>query len=362
MATEVKEIEVPAIKELYTKFTARKVVFILGSLGALVALSLYATTLGSARLGIGEVSSAVFARIFPFAGIETTSFADVVVWHLRLPRIVMGIVAGAGLAVSGAAMQGIMRNPLVSPFTIGVSSGAALGASLAIVLGFNLVGGEKAIVVTNAFVFGLLTAFLVYGLARMRGVTGETLILAGIAIMYLASAATSLLQYIATEEELQAVVYWLFGSLTGASWGNILIVTVMLFSCLPLLMRYSWDLNVMASGGDEVATSLGVNVPRVRVVTLILATLITAGIICFTGIIGFVCLVAPHITRLLIGADHRFLMPCSCILGAILLVGADTIGRTVFSPVVIPVGIVLSFIGVPFFIFLLMTRRKEYFS
>jgi len=141
-----------------------------------------------------------------------------------------------------------------------------------------------------------------------------------------------------------------------------LIVTVILFSCLPFLMRYSWDLNVMAAGGDEVATSLGVNAPRVRIITLILATLITAGIICFTGIIGFVCLVAPHITRLLIGADHRFLLPCSCIFGAILLVGADTIGRTIASPVIIPVGIVISFIGVPFFVFLLMTRRKEYFS
>jgi len=362
MATELKEIEVPEIKELYSRFTARKVVFILGSLGVLIVLSLFAATLGAARLGVGEVSSAIMARIFPFTGIETTHFADVVVWHLRLPRIVMGIIAGAGLAVSGAAMQGIMRNPLVSPFTIGVSSGAALGASLAIVLGFNLVGGEKAIVVTNAFIFGLLTAFLVYCLARMRGVTGETLVLAGIAVMYFAGAATSLLQYIATEEELQAVVYWLFGSLTGAGWENILIVTVILFSCLPFLMRYSWDLNVMAAGGDEVATSLGVNAPRVRIITLILATLITAGIICFTGIIGFVCLVAPHITRLLIGADHRFLLPCSCIFGAILLVGADTIGRTIASPVIIPVGIVISFIGVPFFVFLLMTRRKEYFS
>lgn len=215
---------------------------------------------------------------------------------------------------------------------------------------------------TNAFIFALLAAFSVYGLARMRGITGETLILAGIAIMYLANAATSLLQYIATEEELQAVVFWLFGSLAGATWMNILIVVGILLFCLPLLMRYSWDLNAIAAGGDEVATSLGVNTTRVRTVTLALAAFITAGIICFTGVIGFVCLVAPHITRMMIGADHRFLLPCSCILGAILLLAADTIGRTILSPVVIPVGIVISFIGVPFFVYLLMTRRREYFS
>ena len=350
----------PEAKELYSKFITRKVVFILTGLGGLAVLSLFTASIGSAGLSLNDVACAIFAKLFPFTNIESTHLADIVVWKLRLPRIAMALIGGAGLAVSGAAMQGVTRNPLVSPFTVGVSSAAAFGASIAIVLGFGLIGSETYIVITNAFVFASITAFFVYGLARIRGVTGETLVLAGIALMFLFSALTSLLQYFASEEQLQAVVQWMFGSLSGASWENIVTASILLFLCLPFLMRYSWDLNAIAAGSDEIAKSLGVNAPRVRVICLILACLITAGIICFTGVIGFVCLVSPHIARLLIGADHRFVLPYSSVLGALLLLVADTVGRNILSPVTIPVGIVTSLIGVPFFIYLLMTRRKEY--
>lgn len=358
MATRTETVEA---KEVYAKLTARKVLFILVGLGGLAALVLVSTSLGSAELGVSSVASAIAARIFPFLNLEVSSKVDVIVWDIRLPRIVLGIVAGAGLAISGAAMQGIMRNPLVSPFTVGISSAAGFGASVAIIFGAGMVGGGKYLIITNAFVFALLAAFLVYSLARIRGMRPETLILAGIALMYFFSAATSLLQYIATQEKLHAVVHWLFGSLTGASWENILVVSIIFFGCLPFLIKYSWDLNALVAG-DDVATTLGVNTRRVRTVCMALATLITAGIICFTGIIGFVCLVAPHITRMIIGADHRFLLPCSCILGGLLLLGADTIGRTAFQPTTIPVGIVISIIGVPFFVYLLLRTRKEYFQ
>jgi len=358
VATRTETVEA---KEVYAKLTARKVLFILVGLGGLAALVLVSTSLGSAELGVSSVASAIAARIFPFLNLEVSSKVDVIVWDIRLPRIVLGIVAGAGLAISGAAMQGIMRNPLVSPFTVGISSAAGFGASVAIIFGAGMVGGGKYLIITNAFVFALLAAFLVYSLARIRGMRPETLILAGIALMYFFSAATSLLQYIATQEELHAVVHWLFGSLTGASWENILVVSIIFFCCLPFLIKYSWDLNALVAG-DDVATTLGVNTRRVRTVCMALATLITAGIICFTGIIGFVCLVAPHITRMIIGADHRFLLPCSCILGGLLLLGADTIGRTAFQPTTIPVGIVISIIGVPFFVYLLLRTRKEYFQ
>ena len=358
MATRSEVVEA---KEAYSKLTARKALFILGGLGCLVALVLVATSLGPADLGVGNVAQAIAARIFPFLDLEVSSKVDAIVWDIRLPRIVLGVIAGAGLAISGAAMQGIMRNPLVSPFTIGISSAAGFGASVAIILGAGMVGSEKYVVITNAFVFALLAALLVYGLARVKGMRPETLILAGIALMYFFSAATSLLQYIATQEELHAIVHWLFGSLTGASWENIWVVSIIFGCCVPFLIKYSWDLNAMIAG-DEVATSLGVNTSRVRTVCMALAALITAGIICFTGIIGFVCLVAPHITRMIIGADHRFLLPCSCILGGFLLLGADTIGRTAFQPATIPVGIVTSFIGVPFFLYLILRTRREYFQ
>lgn len=350
------------ITEIYSKFTAKKMVFITASLAVLGVIVLLATSVGAANLSVHDVFNVIVAKVFPFIGVESKHIANTIIWKIRLPRVVMGVVAGAGLAISGAVMQGVMRNPLVSPYTLGVSSAAAFGASLAIVLGFGLVGGVQYGVITNAFIFALLCAFLVYGLAKIRGVTPEAVILAGIALMYFFSALTATMQFIATEEQLAAVVHWMFGSLTGSNWEEILTVTVILLFCLPLLMRYAWDLNAMASAGDEVSKSLGVNTSRVRIVSLVLASLITAGIICFTGIIGFIGLVAPHITRFVIGGDHRFLLPCSCLIGAILLVAADIAGRMILAPAVIPVGIVISYIGVPLFLYLLMRKREEYWG
>ncbi len=354
--------ETTEIAEIYSRFTARKMIFITASLAGLGTMVLLATSMGTSNLSVNDIFNTIIAKTLPFIGVESNIHDEIIIWNIRLPRVVMAVVAGAGLAVSGAVMQGVMRNPLVSPFTIGVSSAAAFGASIAIMFGVGFVGSGTYLIITNAFIFALLCAFLVYGIAKIRGVTPETLILAGIALMYLFGALTATLQFIASEEQLQAVIHWTFGTLTGSSWNEILIATFILLVCLPFLIWYAWDLNAMASGGEEVAKSLGVNTSRVRTVSLTLATLITAGIICFTGIIGFVCLVAPHITRFIIGGDHRFLLPCSCIFGAILLLVADTAGRTLFSPVIIPVGIVISYIGVPLFLYLLMRRRGEYWG
>lgn len=353
--------EVIDARVAYTKLTSRKVLFIVVGVILLVLLVLVATSLGSAGLGIGEVASTIADRIFPFLNLNISTKFEAIVWDIRLPRIIMAIIAGGGLAVSGTAMQGIMRNPLVSPFTIGISSAAGFGASVAIVLGAGIIGISKYLIVSNAFFFAILAAFLVYTLARIRGMRPETVILAGIALNYFFSAGTSILQYIATEEEVHSVVHWVFGTLTGVTWENILLVTILIAVCLPILIRYSWDLNAMVAG-DDLATTLGVNTKRVRTICMVLSTLVTAGIICFTGIIGFVGLVAPHITRMIIGADHRYLLPCSCILGGILLLGADTIGRTAFQPTIIPVGIVVAVVGVPFFVFLILKTRKEYFQ
>ena len=350
------------VEEKYEKFAKKKIKFLLASLVFLALMALIATSFGGAGLSLGEVARAVAAKIFPFSNSEVELGTEVIVWQLRLPRIVMAILAGAGLAMSGAAMQGVLRNPLVSPFTMGVASGATLGASVAIILGFSLTGTEKYVVIANAFLFALGTTFLILALGRLRGVTPESFILVGIALLYFFGAITALLQYIATEGELAEVIHWTFGTLTGSSWENILIVLAAEAFCFPWLLKYSWDLNAMASAGDEVATSLGINCGRVRMTVMALSALVTATIISFTGIIGFVCLVAPHITRLLIGGDHRFLLPCACPIGAILLLAADTIGRTAFSPTVIPVGIVISFIGAPFFFYLLMTRRRQYWQ
>ena len=343
------------------KSRIKTLIFLMAGLFLLGIVGVFAASCGAASITALDVIKAVGAKLFPFTGVTTSPLADTVVWNLRLPRIVTAMVAGAGFAVSGVAMQGIMRNPLVSPFTIGISSGAGFGASLAMVLGIGIAGSGQYFIIGNAFFFAILSAVLVYSVASLRGISPETLILGGIALTYLFSASTSLLQYIATEHQLQGVVFWLFGSLSGATWKNVAAMALVCGICIPGLMKHSWDLNALATG-DEVAASLGVSAARVRMAVMLLSSLITATIICFTGIIGFVCLVAPHITRMIIGSDHRILIPFASIVGALLLLAADTVGRTVLAPSEIPVGIVTAFIGVPMFLFLLLTKRSQNFQ
>ncbi|MFY1644389.1 FecCD family ABC transporter permease, partial [Methanoculleus bourgensis] len=227
--------------------------------------------------------------------------------------------------------------------------------SVAIVLGAGFVGGEY-LIIANAFLFALLASVAIYGMARYRGVSSETMILAGIALMYLFSAVTSLLQYVGTAEELQAVVFWMFGSVGKSTWPKLGLVTLVIACTVPYLIYRAWDLNALAEG-DEVAAGLGVPVERSMMVFMMVASLITAVIICFTGTIGFIGLVAPHITRMAIGGDYRTLIPASGLVGAVLLLAADSVGRSILAPQVLPVGIVTAFLGVPFFIYLFMHRR-----
>jgi len=345
------------LKEEYVQFVGRKVLFILLSLAGIALLAGVAATLGSANITPVEVYSSILARPFP-GHFATTDFIDTIVWKLRLHRVLMGIFAGMGLAVAGSAMQGILKNPLASPFTLGIASAATFGASLAIILGAGFVSGQW-LIVGNAFIFTMLASLTVYGLAKYKGITPETMILAGIAIMYLFSAMTSFLQYVGEAEEVHEVVFWMMGSLGRSSWDKVGIIALVTVICTIVLMYFSWDINALGAG-DETAKSLGVNVEFVRILCMMLASLITASIICFTGTIGFIGLVAPHITRMVVGGDHRFLLPASGLVGALILLAADTVARTILAPVILPVGIMTSFLGVPFFIYLFLRRRKDY--
>ena len=323
----------------------------------IVLLAGVAATLGSANISVRDVYLAILARFFP-AHFQSDWFSDTIVWGLRLHRIMLSIVAGMGLAIAGAVMQGILKNPLASPFTLGISSAASFGAALAIVLGAGLVGGEW-LIIGNAFIFTLLASMTVYGLAKYKGITSETMILAGIAIMYLFQAMTSFLQYLGQSEQVAEVVFWMMGSLGRSSWEKVAIVSFIITLCFPYLLLKSWDINALGAG-DETATSLGVNVERTRVLCMMAVSLITAGVICFTGTIGFIGLVSPHITRMVIGGDHRFLLPASALVGGLLLLAADTAARTILAPVIMPVGIMTAFLGVPFFVYLFMKRKKEF--
>ena len=345
------------LKEEYARFLKRKFLVLVAALLGIVALAGVAVTLGSAHITPFQVYSCILARFFPDY-FQTTDFLDTIVWKLGLHRVILAIFAGMGLAIAGAAMQGILKNPLASPFTLGIASAASFGASLAIILGAGFIGGEY-LIVGNAFIFTIMASLAVYGLAKYRGISPETMVLAGIAIMYLFSAMTSFLQYVGHAEQVHEVVFWSMGSLGRSSWDKVWIVSAIIALCLPYLIIKSWDINAMGTG-DETAKSLGVNVERTRVISMMLVSFITASVICFTGTIGFIGLVAPHITRMAIGGDHRFLLPASALVGALLLLGADTLARTILAPVILPVGIMTAFLGVPFFVYLFMRRKREF--
>ncbi|MFB3764504.1 MAG: FecCD family ABC transporter permease [Methanotrichaceae archaeon] len=346
-------------KEIYSRFIARKIIFMIICLAFLAVLLPISASVGGSTHNLTEVFYAIAARFTPMA--KSDPYLENVIWHLRLPRIFMGVLAGSGLAISGAVMQGVTRNPLVEPFTIGISSAAAFGASVAIMLGLGFYGTGTYLIILNAFLFALSCALIVFGLTRFKRSSPETLVLAGIALTYFFGSLTAILQFFASEQQLMAMIHWTFGTLSEADWGQIYLVAAILLVSLPLIMMFSWDLNAL-NAGDETAKSLGIDVSFIRTFSLIISTLITASIICFTGIIGFVGLVAPHLVRFVIGGDHRFLLPSSCIVGSILVVGADIVGRTVMAPIILPIGVVISFVGVPMFLYLMLTRETGYWS
>ena len=345
------------IKEQYQKFIGRKITFILILIPLLFILAGLAASLGSANVSIWDAYSAFLHRFLPNY-FESSRLAEICVWKLRLPRILMGVAAGFGLGVAGCVMQGVLRNPLASPYTLGIASGAGFGASLGILAGAGFVGGQY-LVIGNAFAFALVVSFIILGLSSRRGATPESMILAGIAMMYLFTAMTMTLQYFAEAEAVKGAIFWMVGSLGRASWSKLSLVSVVLVCCVPLLILKSWDLNVLGAG-DETAKSMGVQVERTRIITMVLASLLVAGIVCSTGTIGFIGLVAPHICRMVIGGDNRFLIPTSGLVGAILLVAADTVARTIMAPVILPVGVMTAYLGVPLFIYLILRGRGGY--
>ena len=345
------------VKIQYNKSVGRKILFIFFLLSVIILVSGISASLGSANLSLGEVYSSILHRLFPVY-FESDELADACIWNLRLPRIFMGIVAGFGLGIAGCVTQAILKNPLASPYTLGISSGASFGASLAIITGAGIIGGDY-LIIGNAFLFALLCSFIILGLSNRKGATPETMILAGIAMMYLFSAMTTILQYFGEAEAVKEALFWAVGDLDRATWPKITIIVVMLTFCFLLFMIKSLDLNIMAAG-DETATSLGVNVRSTRIALMAVTTLLVACIVCFTGTIGFVGLVAPHLTRIAVGGDNRFVLPISGLFGTLLLISADLVARRVMAPIILPVGAITAFMGAPIFMYMIMKRKREF--
>ena len=324
----------------------------------LASAALFSMTVGSLPLTFSDIVGSLLHK-------AATPFGHVI-WNIRLPRMVTSIIAGAGLAVAGAIMQNILKNPLASPFTIGISQGAGFGAAFAIIIlgaGTTHLAGAEAVtvnspdlVVMSAFVGSMLSVTFILGLALLRRVTPEAVILAGVALSAFFGAATMLLQYFASDLQVAATVFWTFGDLGKAGGRENGVMLAVFLGAFSYFIAVRWRFNAL-QWGDEVAQSLGVRVSRLRVIGMVLSALTVAVITAFLGIIGFIGLIAPHIARFIVGNDYRFLIPCSALLGSLLLLISDIIARMLMPPVILPVGIITSFLGAPLFLYLLIKRQ-----
>jgi iron complex transport system permease protein len=339
----------------YSVFRYKKFLIMIGLVVLLVVASFYGLTVGSYELSIQEVYRIVLEHLSDLEG-PLESVDERVVWIQRMPRLLTGIVAGAGLAAAGAAMQSMMKNPLADPYTTGISSGASFGAILAITLGISI-GSIQNGTVVSAFVFSLIPAAVIILLSTFKRATSAMMILAGISVMYIFNAVTQYLMLVANNEQMAAAYEWTIGTLSKSSWQSLpVMAAVVLVGSLALLFLSKY-LNAMNSG-DNYAKTVGINVERTRIIILGLISIISAAVVSFTGIIGFVGLVGPHITRMLLGSDNRFLIPGSILLGASIMVICDMLAK-LFTTTALPIGIITALVGGPMFLFLIIRQKKE---
>jgi len=337
---------------VYTNLIARRLWWLLVVASLLVTMTIIDILVGPAFLNVFDVLGALLT---PEQTSDPTVY--VIVHSIRMPMTLMAMVVGASLGIAGAQMQTILGNPLASPYTLGFSAAAGFGAAVTILFGLQLPFIPEFTVPIAAFISAGLACGLVYGFAHLRGVTAEIMILAGIATLFLFQSLQSLVQYLASPEVLQEIVFWLFGSMLKATWFSVAVSgSILVFSFL-LLVNDSWKLTALRLG-DERARSLGVNVHRLRLKIFVIVSLLTAGAVAFIGTIGFVGLVAPHIARMLVGEDHRVLTPVSGIVGAIMMVGASIASKLISPGMVVPIGIVTAVVGVPFLFALILSRKK----
>ncbi len=290
-----------------------------------------------------------------------------VIWALRMPRILAAILAGAGLALAGMVMQSLLQNPMASPTTLGVNNGAVFGANLAIIVlgcgaisttqGININLNNPYLTTICAFVFAMLSTFIILLLSKRHQFASSVIVLSGVALGALFNANTTILQYFADDTSLSSAVFWTFGDLSYATYlEDLIMFLVILISFIYFLIK-SYAYNALISG-DDIATSLGINVKRTRFMGLFLASLICAVCVSFLGIIGFVGLVAPHIAKKIVGLDHRHLVICSCLTGSIMLLMADFLSRILIKGVILPIGAITSIFGAPLFLFLIIKKKR----
>jgi iron complex transport system permease protein len=344
----------------YGKYTARKMSLLGAGVVALGVLLVVSISVGAVGIPLREVVAAL-------VGSGNTRW-EIIIVNIRLPQALAAIVAGAGLSVAGVAMQSILRNPLGSPFTLGISNAAAFGAALSVMIlgaGTMQSTGTNAVTISNpylttasAFLACLAATAVILAVARIKRASPEVMILTGVALGALFTAGTMFLQYFADDVQLAAMVFWTFGDVARASWRELAVIAAITAAAAAYFFLNRWNYNAIHAG-DETAAGLGVPVRRKRLLGMVVASLVTATIISFVGIIGFVGLVCPHMVRRVIGEDHRFLIPGSVLTGSLLLLAADTVARTMLAPNVLPVAILTAFLGAPTFIYLLVKGYRS---
>ncbi|MCJ7996265.1 iron ABC transporter permease [Rhizobium cremeum] len=353
MAVATETLQSAAGRSQYRAISARRLT-ILGLMVAALLVSVAADmALGPARYTLSEVVSTI---LWPSSAGDQLR---VVIWDIRMPVALMAVTVGACLSLAGAQMQTILANPLASPFTLGISAAAGFGAALGLVAGVAIFPtAVQFMIPINAFVMAMAASLFIYGVSTLRGVTVETIVLLGIALVFTFNALLSLLEYLASEQALAAVVFWTMGSLTKATWGKVAVTGAVLVFCVPLFARNAWALTALRLGDDK-AASFGVNVKRLRLETMMLVSLLAAIPVSFVGTIGFIGLVGPHIARMVVGEDQRFFLPGSVICGALLLSVTSVVSKMLIPGAILPIGVITALVGVPFFFSLIFTNRRR---
>ena len=337
-----------------------KTIILVLTLVLIFSIGLFAT-IGTANVSIMDTFKIIGSKI-PIINryIDTSQIPDsykTIILSIRLPRVLLGVLVGASLSTAGTAFQGILKNPMADPYVIGISSGAALGAAISIVFkfDFNILGISTLSI--SAFLGALIAVFIVYNIAKVGNkVPVTTLLLAGIAVGQFLTAIMSFLMVIHSKD-MSKIIYWTLGSLAGKGWKPLIRISIPTVLSIIMMNIFARDLNIMLTG-EESAHSLGVEVEKIKVYVLLLGSFMTSMVVSISGIIGFVGLIIPHIVRMIVGPDHRILLPSSALVGGIFMIFTDTIARTIISPVEIPVGIITALFGGPFFIYLLRKKKR----
>ncbi len=348
------------MKTEYQRYILKKVLFVIILLLCVFVCAGVSLTLGGRNIDFFEAYGLLFDHLLGATYEQGTSiwWDDFVIWDVRFPRILVAIVVGATLAVSGAVIQSMVKNPLADPYTTGISSGAVFGVAIAISLGFSVVqgtGGNLAVTI-NAFVFGMIPAAVIILISRFRNSSSATIILAGIAMSYMFSALCTLVMLMSSTEDLQSIYLWQIGSLDNTQWSSLPLMAITTVVGTAICILVSNKLNILSTG-DTTAKSLGLDTDGLKTFCLLVVSFMTATVVSYVGVIGFLGLVAPNIARLILGSDNRFIIPASMLVGAAFLVLTDTISRLIVTTTV-PVGVVMSFIGGPIFLIIILLNKK----